>query len=758
MKREARLTAYALGELSADERAEVERWLAEEPELAAFVDEVRATAGLLEEGLRSEPAAALREEQRAAIAAIAAGPPARRVAGAGSSRNWLALATAAGMLAALGVWTFARVGGDQEVELTEAPAAGSEAAAEAREELAAIRGLGYVGGTGSAPQRRPEPEERPGLLSAPEKPEALEDLHSGPGGGAGGNATRSEVLTLDPKYGRDFDAEVAQGAAVDHLTADPDSEALAKRNAEGVAEDVRLALETLGYSGAATVPGHPKANRLPEGAPFGVPDEVSVWRSDPVPVDDLPVPGTESYQRLVENTFHDPRRRPLSTFSVDVDTASYANVRRFLNEGRLPPPDAVRIEELVNYFAYDYPEPEGAHPFAVDVEVGTCPWSPGHRLLRIGLQGAPPVERERKRVNLIFLIDVSGSMDEPAKLPLVKDSLRLLADELTENDSIAIVTYAGEARLHLARTHGANRDALRAAIDALSAGGSTNGESGIELAYRLASEGFVEGGVNRVLLATDGDFNVGQSSDAAMVRLIEEKARTGVHLSVLGFGTGNLKDSKLEGISGRGNGNYAYVDGLREAKRVLVDGLAGTLETIAEDVKLQVDFNPARVASYRLVGYENRALAARDFADDTKDAGEIGAGHRVTALYEIAPAGGAPAGVAPSKYAAPDPEPPGEPSDELCEVRLRYQPPGGGASTELRVPVTDAGLGFRDLSDDTRFAAAVAAFGMVLRGSPYRGAATAEAAGDWARDALGADPRGHRAELCDLVRRARELE
>ena len=346
----------------------------------------------------------------------------------------------------------------------------------------------------------------------------------------------------------------------------------------------------------------------------------------------------EAYDRIHDNPFKLVRQEPLSTFSIDVDTASYANVRRFLNQNQLPPPDAVRIEELVNYFRYDYAQPRGEHPFSVSVDLAQCPWAPTHRLARVALKGREPDLARRPASNLVFLLDVSGSMGDANKLPLVMKSMKLMVDQLGENDRVAIVVYAGASGLVLPSTTCDRKEQVLAALDRLRAGGSTNGGAGIQLAYRTAIANFIKGGTNRVILATDGDFNVGVSS-GDLIRLIEKKAKSGVFLTVLGFGQGNLQDATMEEISGKGNGTYAYIDSIREARKVLVEQIGGTLLTIAKDVKIQVEFNPARIGAYRLIGYENRVLRNQDFNDDKKDAGEIGAGLTVTALYEVVPRG-----------------------------------------------------------------------------------------------------------------------
>jgi Ca-activated chloride channel family protein len=468
---------------------------------------------------------------------------------------------------------------------------------------------------------------------------------------------------------------------------------------------------------------------------------------------------TEAYDRIVDNPFLDVRENPLSTFSIDVDTASYANVRRFLNQGRRPPKGAVRIEEFINYFTYDYPAPEGDEPFSVNVEINDCPWNDAHRLARIGLKGKEIPWDDRPASNLVFLLDVSGSMKPANKLPLVKESMKLLVKNLTENDSVAIVVYAGASGLVLPPTSCDDRRAVLESLDRLKSGGSTNGGQGIELAYKMAADGFIKGGVNRVILATDGDFNVGVTDQGALTRLIEEKAKTGVFLSVLGFGEGNLKDSTMEKLADKGNGNYAYIDTLAEGRKALVEQISGTLIAIAKDVKIQVEFNPAEVAAYRLIGYANRLLAKEDFNDDTKDAGEIGAGHSVTALYEIVPAGQeAPTpGVDPLKYQKPKALTDASDSGEDLTVKLRYKAPDGEKSKLLEFPVKDNGAGLDKASTDFRFAAAAASFGMVLRDSPHKGDATLKSVRRLAKKGKGADPHGYRKEFLALVEKTREI-
>jgi Ca-activated chloride channel homolog len=459
---------------------------------------------------------------------------------------------------------------------------------------------------------------------------------------------------------------------------------------------------------------------------------------------------TEAYDRIDENGYRRVLDDPLSTFSIDVDTASYANVRRFLTSGSLPPADAVRIEELVNYFRFEYAAPRGEHPFSVTTEVAACPWNPKHRLALIGLQ-ARPIEAGRPVArNLVFLLDVSGSMDSPDKLPLVQSAMRMLVETLTPEDRVAIVVYAGASGLVLDSTPGDRKAEIQRAIAELRPGGSTNGAAGIRLAYDTAAAHLIKGGINRVILATDGDFNVGVTSEGELTRLIEEERQRGIFLSVLGVGTGNLKDSTMEKLADRGNGNYAYLDSLLEARKVLVAEAGGTLVTVAKDVKVQIEFNPRTVGAYRLVGYENRVLAKEDFNNDKKDAGDIGAGHSVTALYEIVPPSemhDLPS-VDALKYQAPPRHDAGSASNELMTVKLRYKPPDGDTSRLITVPVNDR---TGEISQNAGFAAAVAEFGMLLRQSEFKGTATWEDARTLARRYRGDDPDGYRAEFIRLV-------
>ena len=495
-----------------------------------------------------------------------------------------------------------------------------------------------------------------------------------------------------------------------------------------------------------------------DGAPFVSAASQSATARSALPSREF---NTEAYAAVREIEFVAAKENPLSTFSIDVDTASYSNVRRFLDDEMRPPAGAVRTEELINYFRYDYPQPTGDDPFSVNLEVSRAPWNPERELVRIGLKGRELPAEERGPANLVFLIDVSGSMDEPNKLPLLQRSLSALVENLSEKDRVAIVTYAGSSGLVLAPTEGAKKREILDAIGNLRAGGSTHGSEGIRLAYETAREQFREDGNNRVILCTDGDFNVGVTNESELQKLIERERESGVFLSVLGFGTGNLNDSTMELLANKGNGNYAYIDSISEGRKVLVEQMGSTLFTIAKDVKIQVEFNPARVAGYRLIGYENRLLAKEDFNDDKKDAGEIGAGHTVTALYEIIPVGQAVPGspsVDPLKYQRPDQDSSAT-SDELLTVKLRYKAPDGDKSKLIEVPLTADDIPAFDVaSEDFRFAFAVAAFGMKLRGSPDAGKISWPEIQDIARGALGNDPGSYRAEFLTLIEKAKAIE
>jgi len=491
---------------------------------------------------------------------------------------------------------------------------------------------------------------------------------------------------------------------------------------------------------------------------------------------------TEGYDKITENPFLKVNDNPLSTFSIDVDAASYSNMRRFIKDGQLPPPGAIRIEELINYFSYQYPQPKGDDPLSVTMELSACPWNEKHELVLIGLQGKKIQIDNLPASNLVFLIDVSGSMDEPDKLLLVQSSLKLLVDQLRPQDKVALVVYAGNAGLVLPSTGGDEKMKIKNAIDELRAGGSTAGGAGIQLAYKLAKENFTKNGNNRVILCTDGDFNVGLSSDDALENLIEEERKSGVYLTVLGFGTGNYQDAKMQKLADKGNGNHSYIDGISEAKKVLISEFGGTLFTIAKDVKLQIEFNPGKVKAYRLIGYENRMLAKEDFNNDKKDAGELGSGHTVTALYEIIPTGVIDKSldsVDALKYQKIKKATLSNVyKNELLNVKLRYKKPNNStydlhpvqpadliddtknsdSSKMIQFPLIDQPVALARTSSNFRFAAAVAEFGMLLRNSQYKGNGDFKLVEGLARNAMGNDEEGYRKEFVQLVENAAMLK
>ncbi|MBX3734918.1 MAG: von Willebrand factor type A domain-containing protein [Verrucomicrobiae bacterium] len=787
------LTAYALGELPPDQRAAVEAAIAGSPELAAEVRLLAATADHLERAMAAEPQPALKPTQRAAIlqsptrqGGVRSPAPARTPASTtilrwwhGVRTRWL-LASAGVALAAITLTlTFWTGGESPEVQFASlryqervpekpgsvtrppetAPAPAPPIAASDKVKVRTSLQTSQAAPVQVIPASpTPGPGQTRGAVAADAGP-SLADLSASP----------------DSNYGLQFPKEAdslsASGQIVEFRSAaGPDSSQqvapvpqLATAASASVAAGRGLAAATptaLNWQPAAPDTDRGRSDSLQrlhlEPQPDRFVGESLVRRPS----------GFESYAPITDNPFKSPGTAPLSTFGLDVDTASYANVRRFLRDGSLPPADAVRLEELINYFRYDYPAPRGEHPLAATVEIAECPWREGHKLVRVGVQAAAVERAERPRANLVFLVDVSGSMEPENRLPLVKRSLRLLLDRLAEHDTVGIVTYAGESRIALEPTAAttSGRERILEVIEGLRAGGSTAGGAGIQSAYQLAGDHFIAGGVNRVLLCTDGDFNVGITDPDALQRLIEERARSGVFLSVLGYGMGNLKDSTMERLANRGNGNYAYVDSFAEARKVLGEQLEGTLVTVAKDVKVQVEFNPARVRSYRLLGYENRLLRDRDFNDDTKDAGEVGAGHQVTVLYEIEPAVPNLAGTDPLRYqgateAAPDPAVRlrrGH-EDELLLLKVRYQAPEGTRSRLIEQPVKDGFQEWARASADLRFAAAVAGYGMLLRQSPHRGDLTWDRVLRMAEEGLGADREGYRAEFVDLARRAQHL-
>lgn len=820
-----RLTAYAFGELEGDDRAAVEALLEENDEARRMVDELRAFGGELETELSQTDGAAdsagMTAAQRAAIdaklgaapgEATVARPAAGRILGFRPSTWRIAAGLAIVGVGSVLAWDQLRGGGATGSAQRESSLDGSAIAqlekrdASEPKEQRRLESLGYLGedekdglaDAGAQVASRPARSQDAVEIIDEETLNRLREQGYGGNDGTGSRASepaapRASKVQMDPGLtdaleglgyvdvgGSVADApQPVSGPDLEALRSlgylDDDGESSAEERVAG--RDYKGPGDTVARGPRS--PGSPK-NRVGGKAkfrntiaPVGGADDAPLGRREASKrFDDDGREGdfrqararasTEAYDQILDNAVKLVADEPLSTFSIDVDTASYANVRRFLVNGQLPPADAVRIEELVNYFDYEYLHPRGDEPFGVDAEVAECPWAPGRQLVRIGLQGRTFTSPIPKRKNLVFLLDVSGSMNSDDKLPLLKQGFRMLVGSLAPEDRVAIVVYAGASGVVLPSTSGRDQQAILGALDRLSAGGSTNGGAGIELAYQIATEHFIEGGINRVILATDGDFNVGTTSQGELVRLIERKRESGVFLSVLGFGQANLKDSQMEQIADHGNGAYHYIDSEREAKKVLVRELDATLETIAKDVKIQVEFNPAYVQGYRLVGYANRLLAAQDFNDDTKDAGEIGAGHTVTAFYEVVPVG-APltaAGVDPLKY-QPASEPAaaaqGLANGELLNVKLRYKRPDGDASVKREVPVPVSDRALADTGDDFRFAAAVALFGMVLRDSEHAGSAGLGAVLALAESGAGPDPWGDRAEFLQLVQRAQEL-
>lgn len=494
---------------------------------------------------------------------------------------------------------------------------------------------------------------------------------------------------------------------------------------------------------------HPMRLSAPMPAPIAARDSIMAGYRDEA---------REQYQKLPDNPIHSVAQAPVSTFSADVDTGAYANVRRLLNQGSLPPEGAVRLEELVNYFPYDYALPSDGSPFGVTTELAPAPWNPHTRLLRIGIKASDRAVAELAPANLVFLVDVSGSMDRREGLPLVKSTLKLLVDQLRDQDRVSLVVYAGESRVVLEPTSGRDKAKIRTAIEQLTAGGSTAGASGIQLAYQMAQQGFIHKGINRILLATDGDFNVGISDFDSLKAMAAEKRKSGVSLTTLGFGVDNYNEHLMEQLADAGDGNYAYIDNLREARKVLVDQLSSTLAVVAKDVKLQVEFNPAQVSEYRLLGYENRALKREDFSNDKVDAGEIGAGHTVTALYEIVPAGEK-GWLEPLRYAQAKAPQQGGKNGELAMLRVRYKAPEGGSSRLIERPISaQQPAKLAEASPDLRFAAAVAAFSQQLKDGRYTGNFSLTDTAKLARGAKGEDPYGLRGEFVQLVELAQSLQ
>ncbi len=781
-----RITAYVLDELDAGQRQAFEAELAVSGELRQAVAATRQATEQLAAELRTEPLASLSGPRRdSVLQAARARDTAGATAGqamrspAGRRARWLlggaAIAASLVGLCWAGFQVY-RQANQRQLAAVTGPADASRDRREEAEELTAAltpqaaptEALGLAPGrTNSDEYARPADapvREAPATVDSirfhvqPAAADASQPVASSPYGGAMAASAPAPAAGMGPGMGMGG----MPGAAP--APGGPMPPASMMGGAGYVGGDPGM---SMGMMGSAPAP-----MSMDVAGQYGMPGmpatglaEYEVPPGTPLPPADYgrgPGQGGDQYQPIVENPFQEVKNEPLSTFSIDVDTASYSKVRMVLmQQGVLPRPDAVRIEELVNYFTYDYAPPTGDEPFASHLEVAECPWAPAHRLVRVGIKGKQIERDQRPTSNLVFLLDVSGSMNEPNKLPLVKHGMKLLVDQLGENDQVAIVVYAGAAGLVLDSTTGDRKQVILDALDRLHAGGSTNGGDGIRLAYQTALDHFVRGGVNRVILCTDGDFNVGVTGTDELVRMAEQNAKTGVFLSVLGFGMGNHNDAMLEQVSGKGNGNYAFIDTEAEARKVLIEQMTGTLITIAKDVKIQVEFNPQRVAAYRLIGYENRILAAQDFNDDKKDAGEIGAGHTVTALYEIVPAG-AESGVSLPPVDELKYQPKNEPtttagSDEMLTLKIRYKQPDGDTSSKLEFPLRDEGRRFGQATRDFRFAASVAAFGMLLRNSPHRGNASFAGVQEIAAEAASGDSSGYRDEFLRMLAKAKEL-
>ncbi|MGA2137688.1 MAG: von Willebrand factor type A domain-containing protein [Verrucomicrobiia bacterium] len=747
-----RLTAHALGELDDAERADLEALLQDDETARREVETIRRAATVLTDKLQSEPCPRLNPGQVAEIERRfrrsdedAPAIPWMRVLGWGIGLAGTAAILAALMLPALNRATVRpRQFASQEVRLEPQPSATAES------DFRFSR-------VGTVPPSKPV-----GIAVVQPPPMTKDQLAM--------NSSVAQPLGNEPDVVlNSAPTESSSSGAIQRYYRTP---VMNERPADGImvyrgAEGRVIPLDEPKTAEALVQQPKPmrqisridKANDMAGNVAYN--DGHVGWQDNPSSRVEIywtsSSPDAESYPHSIENSFLAVTQNPLSTFSLDVDTASYANIRRFLNQGTLPPRDAVRIEEMLNYFPYDYPAPRRGEPFSLYVEMAECPWNSAHRLALVALKAKDVAPRKAQPMNLVFLIDASGSMADANKLPLVKQALRLLVEQLSARDHVAIVIYAGDSRVALPSTSGDDKEAILEVIDSLEANGSTNGGAGIQSAYREATAHFIEGGVNRVILCTDGDFNVGITDPNQLVRLIQQQMKSGVFLSVFGFGMGNLKDSTMQKLADKGNGNYAYIDNLDEAHKALVEQMRGTLVTVAKDAKVQIEFNPALVQSYRLIGYEKRMLRAQDFNNDRKDAGDVGAGHTVTALYEIVPAGVPTApGVDPLKYQS-QPSPRTAFGDELMTVKLRYKDLEASSSQLLTAPVRDQSTSWRGTSDDFRFAASVAAFGMVLRNSPYKGAANFDLVLQLAEGARGRDANGYRGEFISLVDQARAL-
>lgn len=738
-------TAYALGEMSDAERASFEAQMENDPALAALAEETKGFCALLDKSL-TQPTLELQQAAKARLLFEAAKP--QRTAAA-NRRLWVRRLTLTAACVAAGgtvAWWLApekfKASTDFTIYQSSAPDIFRTVGEDSRSESAQLRAKRAAREPGPMTTDA-TPVTQLASVPAPTVPlpntssqiaQAPDSMTAGTlSGGHGGGKGTGRGAGVGDGYG-------------------PGSGPMRRRT-------------SLASAPATTTPAPEyRYSELDRQLETGI--SVPERRDYAVPMPERAA-GAESYASLPENPFLGVMKAPLSTFSIDVDTASYSNVRRFLNMNQAPPPEAVRLEELVNYFPYDYAQPVDGKPFAVHVEMTSTPWNAQHRLARIALKGKEIHAAERPAANLVFLVDVSGSMQDTNKLPLVKQSLRFVVERLTEKDTVSLVTYAGESGVALPATNGADKARIMAAIDGLGAGGSTNGAGGINSAYAEAAKNFRKEGINRVILATDGDFNVGVTSHGDLQRLIEEKRATGVFLSVLGYGMGNTKDDTMELLSNKGNGNYAYIDSLSEARKALGEQFSGTLVTIAKDVKIQIEFNPAVIRGYRLLGYENRMLAKEDFNNDKKDAGEIGAGHTVTAIYELVPVGATePVGTVDNlKYQqpkvtesapAPAPEVPAEVSGETMTVKLRWKAPDADVSQLMEVPVKDTGAKIADASPETKWAVAVAGFASRLRNSQFAGMSW-EDIRTLAKAGKGTDPNGYRGEFLQLLDKAESV-
>ena len=738
-----RLTAYALGELDQKEVEEFEKILVENPELKLEIECINDTIDSIKQEFDNLPKEELSDEQKESLL----------------SRNKI-INTSPTTFSKISRWT------------------GISAAA------ACLIGMGIVGFdslknntkqeslTDSADERSSEmPPQSLGKVD--EQKTALKD-------------TSIQGLSLEPEaiLENDSEAKESKNRSFNRSLAKKQSIAVPQPAASIAAGSINIDNGGLGAveakqkveSGLRYSSNASSAKRLGRSARqeklnFEYSEEIQLGADDfsEIELSKQAETNNEQYGAYYDTPFVSPLQAPLSTFAIDVDTASYSNVRRYLGRrNQLPPQDAVRVEEMINYFDYDYRFTGDKHPFSVHLETASSPWKAGNRIVRIGLKAKELSANKRPPSNLIFLIDCSGSMGNKDKLPLLKESCIALVENLTEDDRIGIVTYAGGAGIELDPVHGDQKEEIIKVINGLRSGGSTNGEGGIRIAYDLAKKNFIKDGTNRIIIATDGDFNVGISDRSQLIKLVKDRAdKDNIYLTALGFGEGNIKDHNLEQIANNGNGEYYYIDSFKEGKRVLVDKMNSTLVTIAKDVKIQVDFNPRKVGSYRLIGYANRKMKAEDFRNDEKDAGEIGAGHTITALYEITPPGVGNQNEVKSKYRKPDNEKIENKysnlidSDELLTVFLRYKNPEDkieDSANEFIVPLTDSGKAWEESSDDFRFASSVAGFGMLLRNSKYAGDINCELILELASEGIGKDKNGLRKEFIELVNKAKAIK